>query len=86
VGCGRSRPVWVVFVAAQPVGVHDVSGACLWLLSHQGVGERAGLDRGAVRHHRIMALDWHRFVGITLPTFFAGFGIGDGIGRAAGAN
>jgi hypothetical protein len=34
----------------------------------------------------IMALDWHRFVGTTLPTFFAGFGIGDGIGRAAEAD
>jgi hypothetical protein len=31
----------------------------------------------------IMALDRHRFVGTTLPTFFAGFGVDNGSGRTA---
>ena len=30
----------------------------------------------------IMLLDWHSFVGITLPTFFAGFGVGSAPERA----
>ncbi len=34
----------------------------------------------------IMLLDWHRFVGTTLPTSFAGFGIGSRAGRTAEAD